>query len=347
MTLVTHLAGFVLSFVFALCWTPVIRNAAIQLGIVDKPDGKLKTHDRTIAYLGGVAVYAAFLMTVGVLGDFKEGTLLLGMARPLIDGEIMGLLLAGCIALLVGLIDDFGALTPKQKLLGQLLAALVLVKSGTYIKLTFLPFWVAVPLTLFWILAVTNAFNIIDIMDGLASGVAAVAAISIAAANHLAGRDSQAFLAVVLAGAAIGFLRHNFHPAKIFLGDAGSMFVGFMLAALSMNAGYTRVNLLATISPVFILGIPLFDLLLVMFIRWRKGIPMTKGSPDHFALRLRRCNLSVRETAITTYIIAILLGVVALLMSNIRLEWAIVTVGSTMSLGCLSAYLLMKVNMRS
>ena len=205
----------------------------------------------------------------------------------------------------------------------------------------------AIPLTVLWILAVTNAFNIIDIMDGLASGVAAVAAVSIATANYMAGRDSQAFLAAVLAGAALGFLRHNFHPAKIFLGDAGSMFIGFMLAALSMNAGYTRVNLLAVISPVLILGIPLFDLLLVMLIRWRKGIPVTKGSPDHFALRLRRCKLSVRETAITTYIVGILLGFVALLMSNIQLGWAVATIGGTMSVACLSAYLLMKVDMHS
>ena len=332
--MIRYLAGFILSFVFALCWTPLLRKAALQLGIVDKPDGKLKQHGNTIPYLGGIAVFAAFLLTVGVLTDFK-------------DGETLGLLLSGCIALLVGLIDDFGVLTPSQKMLGQTLAALVLIKSGTFIKLEILPIWVAVPLTVFWILAVTNAFNIIDIMDGLASGVAAVAAVSIAAANHMAGRDSQAFLAVVLAGSAIGFLRHNFHPARIFLGDAGSMFMGFMLAALSMNAGYTRVNLLAVISPVFILGIPLFDLLLVMFIRWQRGVPMTKGSPDHFALRLRRCNLSIRETAITTYLVGALLGGAALLMSNIRLEWAVATVGGTMSLACLSAYLLMKVDMRS
>jgi UDP-GlcNAc:undecaprenyl-phosphate GlcNAc-1-phosphate transferase len=257
------------------------------------------------------------------------------------------LLLSGCIALLVGLIDDFGVLTPNQKLLGQALAALVLIKSGTFIKLTFLPVWVAIPLTVLWIVAVTNAFNIIDIMDGLAAGVAAVAAVSIAAANYLAGRDAQAFLAAVLAGAAVGFLRHNFHPAKIFLGDAGSMFIGFMLAALSMNAGYTRVNLLAVISPVFILGIPLFDLLLVMFIRWRKGIPVTKGSPDHFALRLRRCNMSVRETAITTYVVGALLGGAALLMSSIQLGWAVATMSGMMCLAGLFAYLLMKVDMRS
>jgi UDP-GlcNAc:undecaprenyl-phosphate GlcNAc-1-phosphate transferase len=125
------------------------------------------------------------------------------------------------------------------------------------------------------------------------------------------------------------------------------MFIGFMLAALSMNAGYTRVNLLAVISPVFILGIPLFDLLLVMFIRWRRGIPMMKGSPDHFALRLRRCNLSVRETAITTYVVGALLGASALLMSNIQLEWALATMGGTMSLAGLFAYLLMKVDMHT
>lgn len=331
--MIRYFVGFVLSFVFALCWTPILRQAALQLGIVDKPDGRLKKHQDAIPYLGGVAVFAAYLLTIGVLTNFE-------------DRETLGLLLSGCIALLVGLIDDFGVLSPKQKMLGQVLAALVLIKSGTFIKLEFLGY-LAIPLTVLWIVAVTNAFNIIDIMDGLASGVAAVAAVSIAAANHLAGRDSQAFLAAVLAGAAMGFLRHNFHPAKIFLGDAGSMFMGFMLAALSMNAGYTRVNLLAVISPVLILGIPLFDLLLVMIIRWRKGIPVTKGSPDHFALRLRRCNLSIRETAVTTYIVGILLGVVAILMSSIQLEWAAVAVAGTMSVACLSAWLLMKVNMHS
>jgi UDP-GlcNAc:undecaprenyl-phosphate GlcNAc-1-phosphate transferase len=231
-------AAFILSFVFALYWTPLIRKAALQLGIVDKPDGLLKTHENVTPYLGGLAVFMAFLLTVGVLTDF-------GL-------EILGLLLSGSIALMVGLIDDFGAMNPTQKLLGQTLAALVLIKSGTYIKLEFLPFWAAVPLTVVWILAVTNALNIIDIMDGLAAGVSAIATLSIAIANFMAGRNAVAFLCIVLAGSILGFLRHNFHPAKIYLGDAGSLFIGFMLAALSMNAGYTRANLLAVVSPVFI-----------------------------------------------------------------------------------------------
>jgi UDP-GlcNAc:undecaprenyl-phosphate GlcNAc-1-phosphate transferase len=326
-------AAFILSFFFALCWTPLMRKAALQLGIVDRPDGKLKIHGGNVPYLGGIAVYTAFLFTVGILSDFGQ--------------ETLGLLLSGSIALMVGLIDDFGILTPYQKLLGETLAALVLVKSGIYIKLIVLPVWVAIPLTVLWILAVTNALNIIDILDGLAAGIAAIAAIAIAFANVIANRESVAFLCIVLAGAVIGFLRYNFHPAKIYLGDAGSLFIGFMLAALSMNAGYTRMNMLAVISPVLILGIPLFDLALVIWIRWRNGIPVTKGSPDHFALRLRRCKLSVRETAVTAYIVGAILAGTALLMSQVGLEWAVVTIGGTLSAGCLSAYLLMKVDMMS
>ncbi len=328
-----HAAAFVLSFVFALYWTPLMRKAALQLGIIDRPDGKLKNQDVAVPYFGGVAVYVAFLLTVGVFSDFGQ--------------ETLGLLLSGSIALMVGLIDDFGVLTPSQKLLGQTLAALVLVKSGTYIKLTFIPIWIAIPLTVLWILAVTNALNIIDIMDGLASGVAVIAAVSIAIANFMADRGSVAFLSLVLAGAVLGFLRHNFYPAKIYLGDAGSLFIGFMLAALSMNAGYTRANLLAVVSPVLILGIPLFDLTLVIWIRWRNGIPVMKGSPDHFALRLRRCKLSVRETAVTTYIACALLSGIALLMSQVTLEWAAATMAGAISAAGLTAYLLLKVDMRS
>ena len=327
-----YAAAFILSFVFALYWTPLMRKAALQLGIVDRPDGLLKNHRDPVPYLGGIAVFMAFLFSVGMFTDFGQ--------------ETLGLLLSGSIALMVGLLDDFGAMTPSQKLLGQTLAALVLIKSGIYIKLEFLPIWLAIPLTVLWILAVTNALNIIDILDGLAAGVSVIAALSIAIANFMAGRYAVAFLSLVLAGAILGFLRHNFYPAKIYLGDAGSLFIGFMLAALSMNAGYTRANLLAVLSPVLILGIPLFDLTLVMWIRWRNGIPMMKGSPDHFALRLRRL-LSVRETAVTAYIIGALLSGIALLISQISLEWALATMGGTLSAACLSAYLLMKVDMRS
>src|SRR5215471_16772726 len=159
--MIRYSAAFILSIGLGLYWTPLIRHAALELGIVDKPDGLLKKHRDPIPYLGGIAVFIAFLFTVGVFTDFGH--------------ETIGLLLSGSIALMVGLIDDFGALNASQKLLGQALAALVLVKSGIYIKLVVLPIWVAIPLTVLWILAVTNALNIIDVLDGLASGVAVIA----------------------------------------------------------------------------------------------------------------------------------------------------------------------------
>src|ERR1044071_1915173 len=128
----TYAAAFICSLILALYWTPLMRKAARQLGIVDKPDGALKTHETATPYLGGLAVFMAFLMTVGVFTDFGQ--------------ETLGLLLSGSIALMVGLLDDFGAMTPSQKLLGQTLAAIVLIKSGIYIKLEFLPLWLAIPL---------------------------------------------------------------------------------------------------------------------------------------------------------------------------------------------------------
>jgi UDP-GlcNAc:undecaprenyl-phosphate GlcNAc-1-phosphate transferase len=238
-------------------------------------------------------------------------------------------------------------MTPRQKLLGQTLAGLVLIKSGIFIKLEFIPVSLAIPLTLLWILSVTNAFNIIDVMDGLAGGIGCLAALIIAVANFMVGRDSIALLSIVLAGAVLGFLRSNFQPARIYLGDSGSLFIGFMLAALSMNAGYTRFNLVAAISPALILGVPLFDLAFVMFVRWKRGVPVMKGSPDHFAIRLQRCRLSVRETAVVSYVMTGLLGGTALLISQIPLQLATAIIAGAVSVALISAFLLMKVDVNT
>lgn len=323
-------AAFVISLLSGLYWTPVMGRAARQLGIVDKPDGNLKSQRDPVPYLGGLAVFVSFLVGVGLFTSFEQ--------------ETLGLLLSGTIMLMVGLIDDFGAMTPRQKLLGQTLAAMVLIKSGIFIKLEFLPLMVAIPLTVLWILSVTNAFNIIDVMDGLAGGVGCLAALIIAIANFMVGRDSIALLSIVLGGAILGFLKTNFHPARIYLGDSGSLFIGFMLAALSMNAGYTRFNLIAAISPALILGVPLFDLVFVMYVRWKKGVPVMKGSPDHFALRLQRCRLSVPETAVVSYVITAILGGTALLISQIPLQLATATIAGALSVALITAFLLMKVD---
>ena len=224
------------------------------------------------------------------------------------------MLLAGSIILILGLIDDLGVLSPWVKLAGQVVAVLTLMNASIYIKLSFLPSWLAIGLSFLWLLAITNAFNIIDVMDGLAAGVAASAALVLFLIATVNGREDYAVLLAALCGALIGFLRYNFEPARIYMGDAGSMFIGLMLGALAMNNSYTQVNLVAALAPVVILGVPVFDMLFVMYVRRRRGLPVMLGSPDHFALRLRKWRLSTRQTVLASYLATLVLGALAMVM---------------------------------
>jgi len=149
--------SFTLAFLLSLYLTPLVKKAALQFGIIDKPDGKLKQHRYPVAYLGGLAVYLSFLISLALTFSF--------------DREVLGILLAGTIIVVLGLIDDFGVLSPSIKLFGQIIAILVLIRSGIYIKLEFLPWYFSFPLSFLWLIGITNAFNIIDVMDGLSSGV--------------------------------------------------------------------------------------------------------------------------------------------------------------------------------
>jgi len=329
--LLLYLTTFLLSFFLSMYLTPLFRQAALKFGIVDKPRGPLKRQTEPVPYLGGLAVYLSFLLTIGFIYQYSR--------------EVLGILLAGAIIVILGLIDDFGVLSPREKLLGEFIAAAVLVKASIYIKLSLLPLWVAIPLTLFWIVAITNAFNLIDIMDGLAPGVGAVAAGILVVVNYRSGRELIVPLSIALAGSLLGFLRYNFAPAKIYLGDTGSLFIGLMLAALSMNGAYTRVSLFGVLAPLLILGVPIFDMLLVMYIRFRRGIPVMQGSPDHFALRLRKWRLTVEQTVIASYFGATVLGGIALIVTRVNTK-GVLMIASVVSLVGLSiGYYLKKIDM--
>ncbi len=295
------LLAFALAAIISLYATPLMREAAVRFGIVDRPDGRLKRQPEPVPYLGGIAIYLSFLLALTATLRFDST-------------EVLGLLLAGAIAVILGLIDDFGVLSPGAKLAGQVVAVLTLMNASIYIKLSFIPPWLAVALSFLWLLAITNAFNIIDVMDGLAAGVAAAAAAILFLVAVVNGRQTYALLLAALCGALVGFLRSNFEPARIYMGDTGSMFIGLMLGALSMNNSYTRVNLVASMAPVVILGVPVFDMLFVMYVRYRRGIPVMLGSPDHFALRLRRWRLSTRQTVLASYAATLLLGLLAISM---------------------------------
>lgn len=294
----------------ALYFTPILRAAAIAHDIVDKPDGRLKLQGAPVAYLGGLAIFLAFLITLGIFESFVGKTQV-----------FQGLLLGASIILLIGVVDDMKAISPAVKFLGQLLAAFVLLRSGIRIEIGFLvdryPL-IADALTVLWIVGITNAFNIIDVMDGLAAGTGAIALVFLFVVALWSGSPHFAMFAVCLLGALLGFLRFNSHPATIYLGDAGSMLIGFLVASLTMLLSYTEHNSLAVCAPLLILIIPLFDTALVMVLRARKGIPVFRGSPDHFAVRLKKSGVPVRRIVLSAYAVSITCGVAALIL--IRLD---------------------------
>ncbi len=309
---------YVFIFILALCTclyiTPIVIEAAIKYDIVDKPDGNLKKHQQPVAYLGGIAIYLSFLATLALTFEFSR--------------EVLGLMLAATIVILLGIIDDLKPLGPKVKMLGQIIAIFVLVKCGIYIQIPIIPGWLgmSIPamemgdallgilLTFFWMLAVINSFNIIDIMDGLSAGTGLIVSLVLFVIAVMTSHYMMAVMSLALAGALLGFLRYNFQPAKIYLGDAGSMFIGLMLGTLAMIGVYTEHNQAGYLAPLVILGVPLYDTLLVMYLRWRKGMSVIHGSPDHFALRLRKSGLSTRRTVVVTYVTGCVLAVAAFAM---------------------------------
>jgi UDP-GlcNAc:undecaprenyl-phosphate GlcNAc-1-phosphate transferase len=211
----------------------------------------------------------------------------------------------------MGLVDDLFSLTPAVKFLFQILAAVLLILFG--VKLEFLPShpvlgWV---LTVFWVVAVTNAVNLIDIMDGLAGGVTVIACLGFVVVPFLGAQSYVHLAAAALGGGVLGFLPYNFQPARIYMGDSGALFLGFMLAGVAMGHGYTQVNVTALAAPLFILGVPLYDTALVMVLRFLKGRSMFRGSNDHLALRLRALGLTVRQTVLSLWAASAFLAVCA------------------------------------
>lgn len=305
--------AFIAALLISLYFTPLIRRGAIHYKVLDNPDSALKQHREPTPYLGGVAVYLSFLFSLAFTYDF--------------NAQILAILLSASIVVMLGLFDDLKVLSPTVKLAGQLVAALVCVKAGVMVKLTFLPDWVALLFTVFWLVGATNALNLIDVSDGLASGVAAIAGTFLYVVSLWNGDTPIAMMTLALVGAALGFLYYNRAPAKIFLGDAGSMFLGFMLGALAMSGHYTFKHPVAAVAPVLILGVPIFDTIFVMGARAVRRIPLMRGSPDHFAVRLRNHGYRPVVIALISYVASGLLGAAALLICVVSWQAALIIAG--------------------
>jgi len=278
----------ILGFLLASYGVPIARAAALKYGIVDEPDGRLKHQREPVPYFGGLAIYLAFLMSLAFTFEFRH--------------DVLGIILGGTIVVMLGLIDDFGVLTPWTKLAGQLLAVFVLIKSGIRIEIAAFPEWLDLVLTVFWMVGLINAFNLLDIMDGLSAGVGAVSAVFLLIVALLQNDQTMVFMLAALIGSLVGFLRYNWQPARIYMGDTGAMFIGLLLGAMTMIEKYPSDHPFSLLTPVFILGIPIFDTLFVMYVRYQRGLPIFWGSPDHIAIRLRHWGMSVPQVVIASYL---------------------------------------------
>jgi UDP-GlcNAc:undecaprenyl-phosphate GlcNAc-1-phosphate transferase len=273
-----------LSLALSLYLSPIIIAAANRYGIVDKPKPPLKLHGEPVAYLGGLVVFAAFLLALAVTFPF--------------DQRVLALLLCASLVVATGLVDDLGTLIPRDKFIGQLIAAIVLVKGGVKVDIAAFPFPADEAVSVLWMVTCMNAFNIVDVSDGLATTAGLVGSLGACVVALLDDDPMIATMSAALFGACLGFLRVNRQPARMYLGDTGSMFLGAMLGAFAMIGEYSRTNVVsAWFVPLCLCAIPLFDLALVVVARLRAGRPIYHGSPDHFAVRLRHHGKDARFSA--------------------------------------------------
>lgn len=323
---------FLLAFLIALYGVPIARQAALKYGIVDAPDGQLKHQKEPVPYFGGLAIYLAFLISLAFTFEFRH--------------DVLGIILGGTIVVMLGLIDDFGVLTPWTKLVGQLLAVFVLIKSGIRIEIAAFPDWVDLLLTVVWMVGLINAFNLLDIMDGLSAGVGAVSATALLVAALLQGDQTIAFMLAALIGSLLGFLKYNWQPARIYMGDTGAMFIGLLLGAMAMIGKYPSDHPLSLLTPVFILGIPIFDTLFVMWIRYQRGLPIFWGSPDHIAIRLRHWGMSVPQIVLVSYLWTAVVGGIGLLLMVVGQDMAWTLCLGTVGVLLASTFVLKRIDVR-
>jgi UDP-GlcNAc:undecaprenyl-phosphate GlcNAc-1-phosphate transferase len=315
----TFLVSFLLAFAAALALTPAMILLARRLGTVDAAGAShRKIHAADIPRLGGVGIVVAFYAPfVGLmLYRTNVGDALLGDPR-LATGLLAG---GACIALL-GLYDDTRGATPTIKLAVQLVAAMMVINAGLRIDRVDLPFldpftlgWIGLPLAVLWVVGVTNAVNLIDGLDGLAGGIALVAIVPMAIIAVQRGNDVLALVCCCLAGAVLGFLVFNFHPARIFMGDTGSMFLGFTLSVVAMATATKGRFAVAMLTPVLVLGLPILDTLLALARRAWFGQSLFAGDRQHIHHRLMQKGFSHRGTVLVMYGFAATFAVIGLAM---------------------------------
>lgn len=299
----------VVTAILSLALTPLIRKFAFKIGATDKPDTR-RINLKEIPTLGGLGVYLSFFFALFFL-------------LPIPFQQIFPIFLGATIVILTGVIDDIIELSPKMKMLGITLAALVIYfVADIQMDSVSLPIigsvslgWLSLPITVIWILAITNAVNLIDGLDGLATGVSMIALTTMGVIGYFFLTVEDAVVSImifVLVGALAGFLPYNFFPARIFLGDTGALFLGFMIAVMSLQ-GLKNATLITLIIPVVILGIPITDTIYAMLRRYLNKKPISSADKMHLHHQLMALGLTHRQTVLAIYCLAAIFSVIALL----------------------------------
>lgn len=311
------ISAFIISLLITVLITPVIKKISESRGFLDKP-GERKVHKRPIPLGGGVAVYIGFFLTVLILSAFIfsfTGAKFFSVNLTKTINYMLGLFICGTIILIMGLIDDKKVIPAKVKLVFQIGIALILYYFGFSIdyitlpgtKILYLSKPISLALSLLWIVGLTNALNFLDGLDGLLAGITVISCVSFAIVTASQGQFVVTVLMLILAGSALGFLRYNFYPAKIFLGDAGSLFIGLMLSSLSIMGAFKVTATLVFIIPLVIMGIPIFDTTYAVTRRMVKGQSVFKADKGHLHHKLLSMGLSQKKVVITIYVISALL----------------------------------------
>ncbi|MBU4346861.1 MAG: hypothetical protein KKH29_06045, partial [Candidatus Omnitrophica bacterium] len=289
----------------SITFTPLVRLFAIKNGIISYPRSD-RWHQHPTALLGGAGIYLAFVISALCLG--------------LINKSSLGLLSGATLLFVVGLLDDKFHFAPYIKLFAQIVAGCIVIFSGIVIDLP-LNILLSVLLTLFWIVGVTNAFNLLDNIDGLAAGIAVISSLTLFFSSIFFSNNPLGIIALILSGAALGFLPYNFNPAKIFMGDSGSMFLGYSLAVISIAGTARHISnfLITMLIPVFILSVPIFDTIFVMVVRALQRRRIFKGGKDHTSHCLVTLGLSPRKTVLLLYSMSIAFSLIALLYSRLNI----------------------------
>ncbi len=323
--------------------TPVVRRLARRLGAIDYPGGR-RVNTRPTPRLGGVAIYLGFIaaalvaMVVTRPIDLVRTGAVTFIRIPIAvqtDRAILGILLGGTFLLLCGVYDDIRGMRPGLKFLAMVAAAAILIPFGLATQFVTHPLtgqtiplgpWGAL-LTIVWVVAVVNIINIIDGLDGLAAGIVAIAAMTLLL-SAAAKRDIVAIsLAAALVGSAVGFLRHNFNPARIFMGDSGSMFLGYVLGGLSVMGLYKSYTAISLLVPILAMGVPIADTAFAIMRRLRSRRPIYLPDRGHLHHRLIDRGLTQRQTVFLLYLVSALLGLGALALADVNRMAAMVTLG--------------------